>query len=141
MEVSHSIIQLAYPSFHFKPMGQQIKRKTNGKEVYFELFNRHSVVYYHVPMQHAVVHRRVWPILKPIWALSYTVKSIKSKDIRCVLSLYSCTHFYNLVMYCSHSTAYHPVKVLKPKRVIVVKRNIKSNSIKSKYQIMADMTQ
>ena len=75
-------MQLAYPSFPFKPTGQQIKRKTNVKQWYFELFNRPSVVYYHVPMQHTVVHRRVWPILKPIWAL-YSVKhKIKRYSLR-----------------------------------------------------------
>ena len=82
LDVSLLIIQLAYPPFHFKPTGQQIKRKENGKEVHFELPHGHSVILFNVHFQQSVEHRRVWPILKPIWAL-YSVKhKIKRSSLR-----------------------------------------------------------
>ena len=69
LEVSLLIIQLAYPAFHFKPTGQQIKHKENGKEVHFELPHSHSVILFNVHFQQSVEHRRVWQILKPIGAI------------------------------------------------------------------------
>ena len=77
LEVSLLIIQLAYPAFHFKPTGQQIKRKENGKEVHFELPHGHSVILFNVHFQQSVEHRRVWPILKPIRAIRHQNSNFK----------------------------------------------------------------